>query len=146
MKKRIFDGEKWNKLIPAILIFLSTIALTVSVSKIEGVILEHQMWGAFLPVFASLFDFRGINAPKALQKLDNLTVRVLCMAIGVVIMSFDIVSVNPVAFYTLFAIPILLLYNGKKGKLNTKHFFYVFYPLHLVLLEGLYLLIYGYLF
>ena len=31
-------------------------------------------------------------------------------------------------------IPLLYLYNGKKGKCNLKYLFYVFYPAHLIIL------------
>ena len=36
----------------------------------------------------------------------------------------------------IFSLPLMLLYNGKKGK-SWKYFFYVFYPVHLVLLTVL---------
>lgn len=33
----------------------------------------------------------------------------------------------------IFSLPLILLYNGKKGK-NIKYFFYFFYPLHIIIL------------
>ena len=45
--------------------------------------------------------------------------------------------------YALLALPLLCLYSGERGKVKMKYFFYVFYPLHLVLLEGIYVLVYG---
>ena len=39
------------------------------------------------------------------------------------------------------AIPLLLLYSEKRGKLKTKYFFYIFYPAHLVLIYGIDVLI-----
>jgi hypothetical protein len=35
------------------------------------------------------------------------------------------------------AIPVLLLYNEQRGRLRLKYFFYIFYPLHLVILQGI---------
>ncbi len=36
--------------------------------------------------------------------------------------------------YALLAIPLIALYNGRRGKLKLKYLFYVFYPLHLGIL------------
>jgi hypothetical protein len=38
------------------------------------------------------------------------------------------------------SIPILLTYNGKRGKTNLKYFFYIAYPAHLVLIFFVYFL------
>lgn len=35
------------------------------------------------------------------------------------------------------ALPLIALYNGRRGKLRLKYFFYCFYPLHLALLAGI---------
>ena len=37
----------------------------------------------------------------------------------------------------------LYFYNGSRGKYNIKWFFYFFYPIHLVVLEGVYMLLQG---
>jgi hypothetical protein len=50
-------------------------------------------------------------------------------------------SQHSIVWYSFIAIPILLLYSGKRGKLKMKYFFYIFYPLHLVLLYGILILI-----
>jgi glycerophosphoryl diester phosphodiesterase/membrane protease YdiL (CAAX protease family) len=43
-------------------------------------------------------------------------------------------------YLSVLAIPFIILYNGKRGYSSTfmKYFFYVFYPLHLILLEVLF--------
>lgn len=97
-------------------------------------LIDYGFWGIMLPVFASVLDFRGIPAPALLQKLDCLPARVFSLSIGLIFLSL---SFGDIEFYALLAIPILLLYNGEKGKRNTKYFFYIFYPLHLVILEAL---------
>lgn len=41
---------------------------------------------------------------------------------------------NPAQIFALFAYPILVSYNGEKGKPLNKYFFYAFYPAHLIVL------------
>ena len=43
----------------------------------------------------------------------------------------------------LAAVPLLALYNGKRGKYNLKYMFYIFYPTHLVLIYAISLLMDG---
>lgn len=111
----------------------------------ESFTVDYKFWGCMLPVFASIFDFHRIPAPDVLKKLDVLPLRVLCMAIPLAPLvlvnlgaGFLPVRVTAHAFLPLL---LLLLYNGKKGKAKMKYFFYIFYPLHLAALEGIYMLI-----
>lgn len=39
-----------------------------------------------------------------------------------------------IQLFTCLSIPLLYLYNGERGKLNLKYLFYIYYPLHLVIL------------
>lgn len=45
-------------------------------------------------------------------------------------------NVNNIQLYSLISFIFIYFYNGKKGK-NIKYFFYLYYPLHLLLLKGL---------
>ena len=112
---------------------------------------DYKFYGCMLPVFASIFDFHRIPAPSILKKMDVLPMRVLCMAIPMVfvvlfpeipILSLNNKAMQPIVPYSLIAIAVLLLYNGEKGKMNMKYFFYIFYPLHLGLLEGIFMVMY----
>lgn len=47
---------------------------------------------------------------------------------------------NLINLYLITGALFLLLYNGKKGKVNLKYFFYLFYPAHIVIVYILYLL------
>ena len=46
-------------------------------------------------------------------------------------------------WWALLAIPLLALYNGRRGEANIKYLFYIFYPLHLVIIYAIaYLIIF----
>lgn len=51
--------------------------------------------------------------------------------------------VGGVQMWALLALPLLALYNGRRGKWKMKYFFYIYYPLHLVVIQGLTLLLHG---
>ena len=46
----------------------------------------------------------------------------------------------PRQYYMLLALPFILLYSGKKGKIN-KYFVYIYYPTHIYVLEAISILI-----
>ncbi len=117
--------------------------ITVVYLFTELVHIDYGFAGCLAPVFAAIFDLRDINIPEKLKKLDSLPLRILSLFIPV----FFVVLRNMragdrlVSPFLFAALPILLLYSGKRGKAKLKYFFYIFYPLHLALLEGIYILL-----
>ena len=90
---------------------------------------DYGFWGVMVPVFASLFQTRrGLPA----SAYDRNSVHIATLAMGLILLAC---SVGGIQFYGLLAIPLLLLYSGKRGNWNLKYFFYLFYPLHLALLQ-----------
>jgi hypothetical protein len=102
--------------------------------------IDYGFYGIMMPVFASLTDMRGYKISEKIQWIDTRPVRILAMCIPMFLRMFD-GSHHSIVWYSFIAIPILLLYSGKRGKLKMKYFFYIFYPLHLVLLYGILILI-----
>lgn len=99
--------------------------------------IDYGFWGCMLPVFAALFQQRKGTAPDALTPWDRKWLHVLMLGIGALLLALD---KGWVQIYALLSLPLLLCYSGQRGKWNLKYFFYIFYPLHLAALEGLWML------
>jgi len=113
-------------------LFVTSIIAVYALNRVLDI--DYGFWGSMLPVFASLFMTpRGTDIPT-LRRTDRLPVHVLMTTVGILLLALDIGGTQ---WYSLMCVPLLLLYNGGKGKYNTKYFFYVFYPAHLALLQVL---------
>ena len=87
--------------------------------------IDYGFWGCMLPVFAAL--------PHGTDR-DGIPMNTAMLGIGLIFLGL---SLDLLQFCALMALPLLYAYNGNRGKLNLKYFFYIFYPSHLVLLEGI---------
>ena len=135
-KRMVFEksARPLHKLLAAGL-FIATVAFVYIINLFLEI--DYGFCGCMLPVFAGMFHMPANCASATLKKLDNNFVSVLALGIGLLPL------INEVGFvqkYSLLALVPLLLYSGKRGKLRMKYFFYIFYPLHLVVLEGIYIL------
>ena len=135
-KKALFirawgKGAAWSGL------FVLGIAATYYVNRI--IYIDYGFWACMLPVFAGA-AYLPENAPGNLKKWDNKWLSLLSFTVGLALLSyFD--DYSEVQVYCLLALPLLALYSGRRGKWKMKYFFYLFYPVHLALLEGIYLLV-----
>ncbi|MBQ8374487.1 MAG: hypothetical protein IJX98_02795 [Clostridia bacterium] len=129
-------GVGVGKKIAACLPFLLGVGAAYALNAFVQI--DYGFWGCMLPVFAALF-------PQSREKenLGAYLCKMGCFALGILVLAIDRTLAHgmPLQFYALFAVLILLLYSGERGKWKLKYFFYLFYPLHLVALQGLYWLI-----
>lgn len=90
-----------------------------------GFAIDYNVWGICLPV---LIYF----SPNKTWKIASTSLLIIAMSI---------IS-SSLQWWALLSIPLLLLYNGQRGKSKMKYFFYIFYPLHLVLIYAISFLMY----
>lgn len=101
---------------------------------------DYGFFGCLLPVFIALGDTFAPTMPeknvKAQSELITL-LKLLLLAVGLWLLAKDVDW--DLQYYSFFALIILFFYNQKRGKWRMKYFFYLFYPLHLAALQGLYM-------
>ncbi len=82
------------------------------------------------------YGFFGILLPLLCYLTEKKYIRLALLALGIMLIAADMGEYCSIELWGLFAIVPLSLYNGKRGVAKMKNFFYVFYPAHLVFLEG----------
>ena len=107
---------------------------------------DYGFFGVMLPVFVALFDTHRLGAPKWLERLDIKWVKLLTLSLGLVCLAKQVsatdAEMGAIQWYALLALIPLVFYNEKPGKRRIKYFFYLYYPLHMALLQAIYWLIY----
>ena len=132
-KESLFDQESsnLNKMLCGVFFF----AVIVCVYFVNTVIeIDYGFFGCILPVCAAIFHCPKNCNVDFLKKLDTIPMHILMLSLGMLLLSID--SGNR-QFWSFLALPFLVLYSGKRGKTNMKYFFYIFYPAHLLILEGM---------
>lgn len=112
---------------------LSFISITVFVALLIGlnILVYYSL------IFDANFGYYGIIVPVILYAVKKYLnkhswwIYVDCILLIGLFVARTIMTNNVYVLFSLFVIPLLLMYNGKRGKWKIKYFFYFFYPLHL---------------
>lgn len=102
-------------------VFFGAVAGVYVLNQIFSI--DYGFWGCMVPVFAAL--------PQN-TKWDTPVVSTALLGVGLVFLGLHFGGNQ---MFALAAIPLLLCYNGKRGKWKMKSFFYIFYPAHLAVLQ-----------
>ena len=90
--------------------------------------LDYGAWGILLPIIVYF-------APKRAWRVGGTAVLLLIRAIHYTFWGV------PMQWWSLVSVPLLALYNEKRGRAKMKYVFYIFYPVHLVIIYGIAILI-----
>ncbi len=110
--------KNWLSLILLTLVIFITFYLAIIapvIFKNQGFKLDYGYLGVLLPIV--IYFSKG--------KFFKL--------IATAIIIYFSIKLSPLQIYSFTALPLLLLYNGQRGKQNLKYLFYIFYPSHLAL-------------
>jgi len=83
----------------------------------------------------------GALIPVAVWAVKDRRLKLAALGVGLLALSIINGGWQP---FSLFALVPLMFYNGERGKHPMKYFFYVYYPVHLVILYGIAQLIAGF--
>lgn len=137
----LFSGSRISIKILSAFPFIAAVLFTLISDRLLtaqfGRPFDYGFIGACLPLLASFFRMPE-KAPSRLKMLDNHFIHLLLFALGLAFYSFRTFRLQ---LLSLLALPILTLYSGKRGRLRIKYFFYIFYPLHLCILQIIYWII-----
>ncbi len=136
-KSVLFDKSKsmLEKVISFLIFALSVITVYYLNTVLE---IDYGFFGCLLPVFVAIFHPTKNASMEYTKIFDKLPVYIVSLGIGMLLLALNSGSVQ---YWSFIALIPLLLYSGKRGKARIKYFFYVFYPVHLLLIEGVYMLI-----
>ncbi len=127
--KESYSAKGIKKACPYFLLFILAVSFAVffeAFSKnslaLTGISVktDYGLMGILLPFSAAIFK----------DKFKKL----LTFSVALIIFNIYLMGNLPYTWLSLLVLPLLLLYNGKRGKKAYKYAFYLFYPLHLAFL------------
>ena len=133
----IYSEENENKKKSFLLWFVGVFTFILLISLIMA-------FDIMTPYVAPSYGYQGVLIPLIVyivMRFNNHKLYPSYLVLTILLIMMALVRNEYYNFYTLLAVPFLLLYNGTRGKYNLKYLFYVFYPVHILIIYGISLLI-----
>lgn len=114
-----------------ILVTFSLSIMLIYIIERKNLLLSFlSIWGVSLltQYFNIDYGFCGIIVPVFIYFANGKTNKLIACVASLILLNIVMGSIQ---WFSLFAIPLLALYNQERGKLNLKYLFYIYYPLHL---------------
>ena len=130
--KRALAQKKWVEAVVWLLLFVAAMAGVYGFSK-DILYVSYGFWGVMTPVLTALPDYKEGEAPRFFRYLSGRPQKLALFALGLILVC-QAPKMGKIQIYSLFSVILLALYNGQPGVKRMKYGFYVFYPLHLVII------------
>lgn len=138
LKKYLAKGN-FKMAVLGLLCIAASIIFSVFVCR--TITVDYGIAGVFLPVFVSLADLKDYKnlkiSPQNLHMCE-----LLLLACGICLVVYQRNLLSSVAPYHFLSLIFVALYSGRRGYANIKYFFHIFYPVHLVILYGVWYFLY----
>lgn len=95
---------------------------------------DYGFTGIIAPLFAAWPGDRWDEVEGPKPSSPGKARKLLYFAYGIMLTACES-AIGWIQLFALLTIPLLCLYNGKAGSRKLKYFFYIFYPVHLLLIE-----------
>lgn len=100
--------------------------------------IDYGLVGVLLPAFVYLPRIFCPGLPDARRRLVTL----VSLAVGLVLLAVELrFGLGQVQWFGLLALVPLAFYNGARGTWRLKYLFYIYYPAHLIVIWGIFLLL-----
>jgi len=96
-----------------------------------GAIFVCKVIPKLLPGFGVDYGIIGVLIPVMVYAAGDKVRALLALTMGLACLANGSLYIQ---WLSLLAVPLLMLYNGQRGKANMKWFFYIYYPAHLVVI------------
>ena len=127
LKRAVVSRDGRASALCAVLLALA-VGGSVFLCCFSGARIDYGIAGVMLPVTTS----------ELAESIYNRATMLLCFGAGLLAVS---VASGGVQIFCVLALIPLMFYGGRRGKAKLKYFFYIFYPAHLALLCGIYVII-----
>ena len=118
----VYKEQDWLRQFWRSVLFAVAFAAVYGLTRLMSI--DYGFWGVMTPVLVSLAHIR--KWPRWAE--------MLLLGAGLLFLAAELGGIQ---HYALLSVPLLMLYSGKRGKVNMKYFFYIFYPVHLAVLQGI---------
>ncbi len=132
VKKAYFKSKKLFCLL--LISFIFALIATFVYCRFVG--LDYGFFGVLAPVFVVAFDNMGEWSAGLYERVNRKMLSLFMFTIPLVMIVF-LECINDYQVLSLISVLLLALYNGERGLHSFKYGFYIFYPLHLVALQGI---------
>ena len=103
--------------------------IPIAAAVLLGIVFSTTILPKILPGFKIDYGLFGVLLPVFVYFGRNKWEKLLLFTIGLILVSG---TSSILQWFSLATVPVIALYNGKRGRYKMKNFFYIYYPAHLV--------------